>query len=238
MMKRPTHFFLLFCTVFIISGCVNTPPKVAATKTSIFGDDLNTNVNSMPLVKPNLTGIWILNKELSQNPQEELKESMRQSSDFKGSKSMSGRGGGKHGGKGNGERRGNGYSRNKKNNLRHGFLPQSLQTLLNASETLELKHEEPLLIIMTKDGQEKVYTDFRGTNVSSSNGLNQKVTIAGWENNILVVENTINEGRFIQQFNLNSASGQLWINTVILTSHLPKPVQFNRVYELAKTATE
>ena len=237
-MKSTTHFFLLFCTVLIITGCVNTPPKVAVTKKTIIGDDLNTNVNSMPLVKPNLTGIWILNRDLSENPQEELKKSMRKSNNVKGSKSMGGRGGGEHGGQGNGRKRNHGYSKGEKNNLRHDSLPRSLQALLKASETLELKHEEPLLTIITQDGQEEVYTDFRDTNVSSSNGLNQKVTIAGWENNVLVVENTINAGRFIQQFNLNSASGQLWVNTLILTSHIPKPVQFNRIYELVKTGSE
>ncbi len=235
-MKSTTYFFLLFCTVLVISGCVNTQSKDVAIKDQNIEDDLN--IHTMSLVKPNLTGTWVLNKELSQNPQEQLKKSMRQSSrgKSKSNKSMNGRGSGEHRGKGNGGRRGDGYTRNnKKNNLRHGFLPQSFQALLKASETIELRHDEPLLTMITKDGQEEVYTDFRSTSVSSSGDLNQKITIAGWENNVLVVENTLNVGRFIQHFNLNSTSGKLWVKTLIITSHIAKPVQFNRVYERLKT---
>ncbi len=120
----------------------------------------------------------------------------------------------------------------------HSPLPQSFRALLKASETLQFEHQDPLLTMIDKSGQENVYTDFRGTSVSSSSDPNQKITIAGWENNVLVVENTINAGRYIQQFKLDSETGQLWVNTRILTSHLPKPIQFTRVYEQAKTAVE
>ena len=230
---------LLFFTVLMLSACTNTQPKDSANKTNVWGD-LNTHGSNVSLAKPNLTGTWVLNADLSENPQEELKESMRQSGNSRGGKGMGGRGGGgggEHGGKGNGGKRGDGNSRNKKKR-RQGSLPQSLHALLNAPEILELNHEEPLLTFITKEGQEKVYTDFRSTSVSSSSKLNQKITIAGWENNVLIVENTISAGRFIQQFNLDPSSGQLWINTQIITSRLPKPVKFSRVYELLKTETE
>ena len=230
---------LLFFTVLMLSACTNTQPKDSANKTNVWGD-LNTHGSNVLLAKPNLTGTWVLNADLSENPQEELKESMRQSGNSRGGKGMGGRGGGgggEHGGKGNGGKRGDGNSRNKKKR-RQGSLPQSLHALLNAPEILELNHEEPLLTYITKEGQEKVYTDFRSTSVSSSSKLNQKITIAGWENNVLIVENTISAGRFIQQFNLDPSSGQLWINTQIITSRLPKPVKFSRVYELLKTETE
>ena len=231
MLKVINHIFLLFCTVLIVTGCTNTTPKET---NDFIWDNSVTNPNNMSLVKPNLTGLWVLNTELSENPQKEFKENMRKSSDTEGNKGMSGRGGGgEHSGsgKGKGGRQGKGYSRNKKNTHRNKSLPQELHDLLNASETLELKHEEPLLTILTKNGQEKVYTDFRSSSVSSSSHQNQKSIIAGWENNSLVVEHTLNSGRVIQQFDLNSASGKLWINTLISTSHLPKPIEFNSVYE-------
>jgi len=240
MIKSPRYFMLLFCTVFILSACVNTRPKDFATDKTDLWNDLSTHGSNESLVKPNLTGTWVLNTDLSENPQEELKESMRQSGNSRGGKGMGGRGGGgggEHGGKGNGGRRGDGNSRNKKKR-RQDSLPQSLHALLNAPEILELNHEEPLLTFITKEGQEKVYTDFRSTSVSSSSKLNQKITIAGWENNVLIVENTISVGRFIQQFKLNPSSGNLWVNTQIITSRLPKPIQFNRVYERLKTEIE
>ena len=109
-------------------------------------------------------------------------------------------------------------------------MPQELHTLLTASETLELKHEEALFSILSKSGLDKVYTDFRSS-VSSSNNPNQKVIIAGWEQNTLVVESTLSSGRLIQQFKLNTASDELWIKTSILTPHLSKSVDFISVYE-------
>ena len=237
MIKSPNHLIHLFCIALIFSGCVNTQSKDSATnKTDLWGD-LSTDSSNESFVKPNLTGTWVLNTDLSENPQEELKENMRKSGNSRGGKGMGGRGGGEHGGKGNGGRRGEGGSRNKSKS-RQGSLPQSLHALLKASEVLELNHEEPLLTFITKEGQEKVYTDFRSTSVSSSSDMNQKITIAGWENNVLIVENTISAGRFIQQFKLNPSSGNLWVNTQIITSRLPKPIQFNRVYELLKTEKE
>ena len=233
-MKKDNHFLLLFCIVLIFSGCVDTQPKVE----SVLWDDLNTNPTNLSLVKPNLTGLWVLNKELSENPQNDLKKSMGKTGNFRANKSKSGRGSGEHSGKGKQRKRGNGFSGNKTNNLRRGSLPQGLRILFEASETLELKHEEPLLSIISKDGHEDIYTDFRSTSISSNSDPNQKITIAGWENNVLIIENTINAGRYIQQFKLNSKSGQLWVNTRILTSHLSKPIQFNRVYELVKTGIE
>ena len=235
MLKIINHFFLLFCTVLIVTACTNTPPKET---NKFIWDNSGTDSNNMSLVKPNLTGLWVLNKELSENPQKEFKENMRKSSDAGGNKGKNGRGGGEHSGsgKGKGGKQGKGYARNKKNNHRYNTLPQELHALLNASETLELKHEEPLLSILTENGQEKVYTDFRSSSVSSSNHPNQKAIIAGWENNTLVVEYTLSSGRVIQQFNLNSASGKLWIDTLITTPRLPKPVEFNSVYERVKAS--
>ncbi len=109
-MKNAYQFFLLFCTVLIFSACTNTQSKVNASS----WDDLNTKPAYLSLVKPNLSGLWILNKELSENPQQELRENMKKSSTSRSSKNKSGRGkgSGEHSGKGNGGKRGNGNSRN------------------------------------------------------------------------------------------------------------------------------
>jgi len=225
MIKSMPYFLLLFISIFIIPGCTNTQPKVL---------EFN-NVNDMKYL-PNLTGQWVLNKELSQSPQDQLKQDIRKPKNSQGNQNKGNRGSGN--GRGNKSRRSDNYSRNKKNNAGQSRLPQSLRALLKSSETLMIKHIEPLLQITTSNTQEDIYTDFRSTHVSSHKGPNQKITIAGWEDNILIVESTLNSGRVIQQFNLKAAPKQLWINTEILTPHLPKPVKFNRVYELIKTATE
>ncbi len=78
---------LLFFTVLMLSACTNTQPKDSANKTNVWGD-FNTHGSNESLVKPNLTGTWVLNADLSENPQEELKESMRQSGNSRGGKGM------------------------------------------------------------------------------------------------------------------------------------------------------
>ena len=267
-MKNAKHFLLLFCICILSAGCVATQPKVvdvgtennsgiitkkqgpietgpyttaAPAKTTIIRDNPATEVNSISLAKPDLSGTWVLNRELSENPQEKINESRQQVGNTRGNKSMSDRRGDGQGGKGSGGKHSgikNNYAGNKENGRRQESLPQELQAILKASETLELKHEEPLLTIITKDSQQRVYTDFRGTSVSVSGGMNQIITTAGWESDVLVVESTMNGGRFIQQFNLNAESRQLWVSTLISTSRLPKHIQFNRVYELLENGTE
>ncbi len=60
----------------------------------------------------------------------------------------------------------------------------------------------------------------------------------GWESNTLIVESTTSTGSVIQQFHLKAASEQLWINTELLTPHLPKPIKFNRVSDRIKAETK
>ena len=75
MIKSPHHLILMICTVLILSACANTQSKDSATnKTDLWGD-LSIDSSNESLVKPNLTGTWVLNTDLSENPQEDLKES-------------------------------------------------------------------------------------------------------------------------------------------------------------------
>jgi len=228
-MIKKTPFSLLFLSIFMSSACTSTQPKVENTF-------INTPDN-LSLTTPNLTGIWVLNRELSQNPLEQLKQNRKKSNHSQSNKGMKGNddhsGSGK--GKGNGNRRSDNSSKNK-NKAGRNFLPPSMQFFLNSSEKLTLKHEEPLLIINTTEGQEKVYTDFRSPKISTNKDPNQRVSIAGWEDNILFLESTLSAGRVIQQFNLKTSSDQLWVKTAILTPHLPKSVRFNRVYDRVETS--
>lgn len=260
MMKITQYYISLLCACLISAGCISSHPKVvdastennpdlvtdkqgqsekdspeniAAVNKTIILELPATEISSKQQTKPDLSGTWILNKELSDNPQEKFKEI----------KPRAGKSGG-HGqsGKGSGGRRGGGKknsnSGGKGGGGGRGSLPQDLQQLLNASETLELKHEEPLLTIMTKDGQrQRVFTDFRGARISASGGMHQKVITAGWESDVLVVEITTNSASLVQRYKLHTVSRQLWIRSVILISSIAKPVQFNRVYELAETKT-
>ena len=229
MLKTIYRLFLLACAVFIISGCSSNSTKEA---NNIIWDDIDADINILTSKKPNFTGLWVLNNEKSQNPHEELTQNMRKPDNAKGGRGKNGGGDGSHSGrgKGNADKQGKNYSGSTKNSRGFKALPQELHTLLTASETLELKHEEALFSILSKSGLDKVYTDFRSS-VSSSNNPNQKVIIAGWEQNTLVVESTLSSGRLIQQFKLNTVSDELWIKTSILTPQLSKSVEYISVYE-------
>jgi len=225
-MIKKAPFSLLFLSIFIISACTTTQPKIENTF-------INT-ADNLSLTTPNLTGTWVLNRELSQNP---LEQNRKKPNNTQSNKAMKGNGEHKGSGKGKGKNRSNNYSKNKRKAGRNS-LPPSLQFFLNASEKLTLKHVEPFLIIDTAEGQEKVYTDFRSSTISTNNDPDQRITIAGWEDNILFLESTLSAGRVIQQFNLKTASDQLWVKTAILTPHLPKSVRFNRVYDRVDTSAQ
>lgn len=237
MKQSSVHFPLILCSVLLISGCVNTPSKT--TQKVTFEDSLDAQFSNQGSVTSNFTGQWILNKELSKNLQDTLKENIPKSNRGKGNKSTNkGSENGEHGGKSNGRKKGEGRSNNNKSNPGGRSLPQDLLALIKPPESLELLHEEPLLKVITKDSEEKIYTDFRPANVSSSQGMNQKITIAGWENNVLVIESTLNTGRIIQQYQLNPESGNLSITTHVLTAHSSNPIQFSSIYKIVNTEIE
>lgn len=271
-MKINYYLILLSCLGFISVGCASTSTKVVDAKTenisditkdkqsqlytessttvadakkAIIWNDAGTKENNIPPVKPILSGIWVLNKELSDNPHEKIRESREQTGNSKSKNSMeSSRGGKGSGGRGGGGKRGGG-TKNADSGVKKASgggqksLPQELYTFLNTSQILELKHEEPLLTIIVKDGKrQRVYTDFRGASVSASGGMHQKVITAGWEGDVLVVETTTDSTSYIQRYRLVSGDNRLWVSTTILTSSLSIPVKFNRVYELAKIKSQ
>jgi len=232
-MIKKAPFFLLFLSVFIGSACTSTQPKIE--------NSLISTTDNLSLKTPNLSGTWVLNRELSQNPLEQLKQNRKKSNNSQSNKGMKGNGdhsgSGQGKGKGNGNRRSANYSKNK-NTAGRNSLPPSIQYFLNSSEKLTIKHEEPLLVIDTTEGQEEVYTDFRSPKISSNKDPDQRISIAGWEDNILFIESTLSAGRVIQQFNLKTSSDQLWVKTAVLTPHLAKSVRFNRVYARVDTAAD
>jgi len=230
-MIKKVPFFLLFLSAFMGSACTSTQAKVES--------NLISTTDNLSLTTPNLSGTWVLNRELSQNPLEQLKQNRKKTNNSQRNKGMKGNGdhSGSGKGKGNGNRRSENYSKNK-NTAGRNSLPPSIQFFLNTSEELTIKHQEPLLILDTSEGQEKVYTDFRSPKISSNKDPDQRISIAGWEDNILFIESTLSAGRVIQQVNLKTSSDQLWIKTAVLTPHLPKSIRFNRVYDRVDTTAE
>lgn len=243
-MKNTHTFLILACTCIIISGCISSHSKLTNTRSEKNPSTNSTSINKIvrkQQIPPNFSGRWILVKALSDDPQEKLKEMKSHSGKSGKGKNMGGRQGGK--GKGNGSRQGGGKKNNnsggKGSGNGQGSFPHELRVLLNSPEVLEINHKEPLLTFITKNGRrQRVYTDFRGTSISAKMDIPQKIVTAGWENEELVIETTFDSFRLIQRYKLDAESRQLWINSIILTSSLPKKVQFNQVYKLAETNTK
>ncbi len=179
--------------------------------------------------KPDLSGTWVLNEALSDDPREQIKAAMK-----KGRGSMGGKGGRGHG-KGKG-RSGMGRGGEGQNAEGQGSALKKFMNTMLLAETLELTHEEPSLIIITDGGnQRRVYTDNRGSRISANSAGRQKVVTAGWERGILFIEITSNnEPRLIQKYKLNTEPRQLWVSTTVQQSNSKSPIVIHRVYDPAK----
>ncbi len=182
--------------------------------------------------RPNFTGDWILNIKVSDDPLEKAREAIRASRQSRGggSSGMIGRGGGKGGGmvRGGMGSRGQGHQgMYGSGTLSSGELP----ALFVPAHELHIKHKEPLLQITNENDQrERIFTDFRGGSISTNGGMQQRVSVAGWEGAVLVVETTMLEKKLTQSYQINEETGQLVISSSALVS-ATQPVSYRLVYD-------
>jgi len=172
--------------------------------------------------KPDLSGTWHLNKELSDDPKEKMLEAMQEEKKSKGG------GMGRRGGRGSGEGRGRGGGGKSRGS---GSNRDILKFAL--SETLILDHKEPLLVIKNdKQQKQRVYTDFRTQSVSANGSINQKIVTASWEGDILIIETVSDTGPNMEQhYQLNSELKQLSIMTLVRTNLADKVISIYSVYQ-------
>lgn len=169
-----------------------------------------------PQSRPDFSGLWSLNVESSDNPEEKRKEitkAMRQTRD--GKRGMGSGSGGHEREGGGGGAMGRGMGRGAQGHMGGNAMRPSreLLTLIIAAEQIDIRHEEPMLLITAgSDQRQRLFTDFRGASVSASGGFQQRVSVAGWEGSSLVVETTLNSGaKLIQTYQLDLETGQLVI---------------------------
>ena len=181
-----------------------------------------------PQSKPDFSGLWVLNAKASDDPQEKIKEAMKQARSA-GRGMGSGSGGQGRGGMGSGRQgRGSPEGMEGRNQMPSG----DMSALIETAQRLDISHKDPLLLIADENTQRQhIFTDFRGASVSANGDLQQRVTVAGWEGTVLVVETILRSGtKLVQNFQIDAKTGQLMISTV---SHLPamQPVSFHLVYD-------
>jgi hypothetical protein len=188
--------------------------------------------------RPDFSGDWALNPKASDDPKERVKESMQASRQARGGGSGGmGRGGGMGGGKGRGG--GMGGGRQGRGGAGGGGLPSGeLSALLAPAQNLHITHQEPMLLIADENDQrQRIFTDFRGTSVSANGGLQQRVSVAGWEGTALVVETTMLGKKLTQNYQIDGGTGQLFVTTLAQVSEA-QPVSYRLVYDRRKPETQ
>lgn len=245
-MNLNAHFAILLWTCLVLAGSASPSLALPSDPAQAHADGSakdpatgtagrNTDVPvasptpvAEPQSRPDFSGLWVLNAKASDDPQEKIKETMEQVRNA-GRGMGSGSGGQGRGGMGSGRQgRGSPEGMEGRNKMPSG----DMSALIETAQRLDISHKDPLLLIADENTQRQhIFTDFRGASVSANGDLQQRVTVAGWEGTVLVVETTLRSGtKLVQNFQIDAKTGQLMISTV---SHLPamQPVSFRLVYD-------
>lgn len=183
-----------------------------------------------PQSRPDFSGHWILDAKASDDPQERIKQAMKQArSDGQGM-----RGGGMGGGGMGGKRQGRGSQAGMDGRSEMPFDDRAAR--VTPAKTLDITHEDPMLLIADEnDRHQRLFTDFRGISVSASGGGQQQAAVAGWEGDVLVVESRMNHGsRRVQQYRIDAGTGRLMISSAVELPNL-REVSFRLVYDRLKS---
>jgi hypothetical protein len=253
-MSLNAYFTPLFCIFLVLAASASPSLASSSNPVQAHADGsakghitgtagINTDVpvaSPTPVVelqsKPDFSGLWILNTKASDDPQEKIKEAMKQArSAGRGVEGGSG-GQGRGGGMGSGRQgRGSPEGMERRNKMPSGDMP----SLIATAQKLDIAHKDPLLLITDENARrQSIFTDFRGASVSANGDLQQRVTIAGWEGTVLVVKTTLSSGtKLIQNFQIDAPKGQFMIST---SAHLTEmqPAQFRLVYDQLKPEPE
>lgn len=195
----------------VTAGCVGATPvvpdRVAAAS--------QENLSALSQSRPDFSGLWSIDADASDDPQKKMKEAMKalKQAGASGHETQGSSGGQRRGGGNGGGRQGRGSAGSGGGSSE---MPLGeISAFLSASETLEITHDDPALLIVGETHQsQRFFTDFRGASISASGDLQQRVTIAGWEGEVLVVETTLNSGiRIVQRYQIDDRTGQLMISS-------------------------
>lgn len=175
------------------------------------------------LSRPDLTGVWLLNQKLSEDPWEKLEQSRDR--DWFGHGPSRGWEGRRPAAEGTSMGRGDPERRNKD--------IDEMRPLWNAPRRLSLSHRDPLLEMRIDDRRtRRVYTDNRGVSVSASGASQDEVSTAGWEKDVLVVETTTDAGtQVIEHYRLAEGGQRLLVTKELLTLQDSEPVTVETVYD-------
>ena len=149
------------------------PTNQLAESTDVSHDSIHESARG----HPNFSGMWLLDKSASDNPEEIIKASRD-----KRKKPSAFSGGGMPG-------RGPDMGRRDFTKPPFDGMDDKHPTVELTVEHLEITHSDPeLRIVADHSDEQAIFTDLRGTSITALGGLQQKIVIAGWEDNELVIE--------------------------------------------------
>lgn len=219
------------------SGCALSPASNPPTEAPGVSTTADSTAQLAVVVKeplPNFSGRWVLNEKVSDDPRAKVKDAMKSMKRPRGPSQTGGVGGGRGGG---GKKGGRGHAAMDPAGQGRGVQLGDVD-YPSMSKTLDIAQADPRVLITDEDGRvQQIYSDLRGSSISASGSLQQRVTTAGWERGALVVESTANNGqRLIQTYSLKADPRQLVVLAEITIPQLDDPIQVRQVYDPLPTS--
>jgi hypothetical protein len=176
--------------------------------------------------RPDFSGTWKLNTDLSEDPREKMQEA-RGTPGGRGGGSFGGRGGGfgggGRGGMGGGGRRGGGDSGD-----RGVDAATRLGETLAAQKVLTISHKDPELVIRDLNGRSRtLFTDARKLEEERSEGTAKVQT--KWKDRSVVVVTKVGGRETTETFERAADGSHLFLTTKIDGARAP--LSFRRVYD-------
>ena len=181
---------------------------------------LTPAVAAAPLPLPDYSGVWTIDRELSDDPSQALKE-------WRDSSSPPSSSGGSHGhGRGHGHGGGGGGSTGDDAQAQgadpHGFA---------ALDTLTIRHSEPEITIVDATGRERrLTTDGRKIEEEHSHGGTTKVSATWTEGRLQIVSVPEHGAKWTETYAIAADRTQLIVTTKIEGPH-GSPLTIRRVYD-------
>lgn len=152
--------------------------------------------------QPNFTGTWRLNRELSDNPQEKLKEAIGKRGGALG-RMMGGR-----------------------------AAQDRMKNIEGMAEVFKIVHNDPEIQVTGNNNvTRRLFTDGRKVSVTAPNGESVEIT-ARWQGSQLVVETQrANGGKLTQTYSLDQDGGQMVVLMQIADQRLGRPIELRFVYD-------
>ena len=178
---------------------------------------------SLAADRPDFSGSWQLNEELSENPRDKMMEKMRGSGG--GSRGGGGKGGGRRGGGGRG---GGGGGEEE--------MQTRLQSMAERVQELEILHQEPELVIEFADGSSRtIFTDGQVVTDDFAGGVFEGKGKWKGDSQVVFKSESAAGSKVTEIYELNETGDMLFLTTKMEGDGRRPSISFRRVYDRSLT---